>query len=181
MLIIEDGSGVVEADSFLSLIDGRDLAAKYGISLPADDTEAEVLLRQSYLGLLPLEVQLQGYRTHEKQTGVYPRAGVYKNCVALDADDIPQEVKLAQLYQADAISSGASSNAVTGGQKLASFSVDGVYSESYQAGSSASLNAIVQGVVNQMYPLTKIGYAQSPCGNGGFGGGVGRENMGYMR
>lgn len=181
MLIVETGAGELEADSFLSLLDARDLAAKYGITLPADDTEAEVLLRNAYLGLLPLELRLQGVRTWEKQTGIFPRTYVYKNCEPVDPDEIPQEVKLSQLYQADAINSGASSNAVTGGQKLKSFNVDGVYSETYQDGSSASLNAIVQGVENQMYPLTKLGFDRSPCGGGAFGGGIGRENMGFMR
>ena len=180
-LIVETGSGVAEADSYLSLVDARALAEKYGITLPADDTEAEVLLRNGYLGLITIEPQLQGYRTHDIQTNIYPRTGVYKNCVAVGADSIPNEVKLSQLYQADAIQSGASTNGVVSGQKLKSFSVDGVYSETYQDGSSASLNAVVQGVQNQMYPLTKVGYQQSPCGGGGYGNGLGRESMGYLR
>ena len=181
MLIIEDGSGVADSESYLSLVDARELAVKYGITLPTDDTEAEVLLRNGYLGLLTIEPQLQGFRVHDIQTNIYPRTGVYKNCVAVASDSIPNEVKLSQLYQADAIQSGASTNGVISGQKLKSFSVDGVYSETYQDGSSASLNAVVQGVQNQMYPLTKIGYQQSPCGNGGFGNGLGRENFGYLR
>ena len=180
-LIIEDGTGVADADSFLSLVDARALAANYGITLPTDDIEAEVLLRNGYLGLLTIEPQLQGFRAHDIQTNIYPRTGVYKNCVAVGGDSIPNEVKLSQLYQADAIQSGVSTNGVISGQKLKSFSVDGVYSETYQDGSSASLNAVVQGVQNQMYPLTKIGYQQSPCGNSGLGGGVNRESMGYMR
>jgi len=181
MLIVETGSGVADSDSYLSLVDARALAEKYGITLPADDTEAEVLLRNGYLGLITIEPQLQGYRTHDIQTNIYPRTGVYKNCVAVGADSIPNEVKLSQLYQADAIQSGASTNGVISGQKLKSFSVDGVYSETYQDGSSASLNAVVQGVQNQMYPLTKVGYQQSPCGGGGYGNGLGRESMGYLR
>ena len=181
MLIIEDGSGVADSDSYLSLVDARALAVKYGITLPADDTEAEVLLRNGYLGLLTIEPQLQGYRTNDIQTNIYPRTGAYKNCVAVASDSIPNEVKLSQLYQADAIQSGVSTNGVISGQKLSSFNVSGVYSETYQDGSSAPLNAIVQGVQNQMYPLTKIGYQQSPCGNGGFGNGLCRENFGYLR
>ena len=181
MLIIEEGQGTEGADSYLSLVDARELAVKYGITLPTDDTEAEVLLRNGYLGLLTIEPQLQGYRTHNIQTNIYPRTGVYKNCVAVGGDSIPNEVKLSQLYQADAIQTGVTTNGVISGQKLKSFNVSGVYSETYQDGSSAPLNAIVQGVQNQMYPLTKIGYQQSPCGNGGFGNGLGREQMGYLR
>jgi len=181
MLIVEDGSGVLDSDSYQSLVDARALAVKYGIILPTDDTEAEVLLRNGYLGLIPLESTLQGVRTHQIQTNIYPRTGVYKNCNAVGNDSIPSELKLSQLYQADAIQSGASTNEVSGGQRLAGFNVDGVYSETYQDGSSESINAVVQGVVNQMYPLTKIGFQQSPCGGGGYGSGLGRESMGYLR
>lgn len=180
-LIVETGAGVADADSFLSLVDARALATNYGITLPVDDAEVEVLLRNGYLGLLPIEKDLQGTRTHDIQTNIYPRAGVLKNCVAVDSDAIPNEVKLSQLYQADAIQSGASTNEVSGGQKLSGFDVKGVYSETYQDGSSASLNPIVQGVYNQMYPLTKVGFQQSPCGNGGYGNGLGRECMGFLR
>lgn len=181
MLIVETGQGVDEADSYLSLVDARELAVKYGITLPTDDIEAEVVLRNGYLGLLPIEPQLQGSRTHDIQTNIYPRTGVYNNCVAVGSDSIPNNLKLSQLYQADAIQNGSGTNNVTTGERLSGFNVQGVYSETYQDGSSASLNATVQGVVNQMYPLTKIGFQQSPCGGGGYGNGLGRENMGFLR
>jgi len=180
-LIVETGSGVADSDSYLSLVDARALAANYGITLPTDDVEAEVLLRNGYLGLLPMEPQLQGRRTHDIQTNIYPRTGVYKNCVAVDADSIPNELKLAQLYQAEAIQNGAGTNTVNSEARVKSKSLDGVFSKTYMDGSSAPLNAVVQGVQNQMYPLTRIGYQQSPCGGGGYGNGLGRENMGYLR
>ena len=181
MLIVEDGTGVADSDSYQTLVEFRELAVKYGITLPVDDAEAEVLARNGYLGLLPMEPQLQGRRTHDIQTNIYPRTGVYKNCVAVDADSIPNELKLAQLYQAEAIQNGAGTNTVTTGERLAGFNVQGVYSETYQDGSSASLNATVQGVQNQLHPLTKIGYQQSPCGGSGLGNGLSRVNMGYLR
>lgn len=180
-LIVETGSGAADSDSYLSLVDARALATNYGITLPTDDIEAEVLLRNGYLGLLPMEPQLQGRRTHDIQTNIYPRTGVYKNCVAVDADSIPNELKLAQLYQAEAIQNGAGTNEVTSGERIKSFAVVGVYTETLQDGSSASLNATVQGVQNQLYPLTRQGFNNSPCGNGGYGQGVGRENFGYIR
>ena len=181
MLIVEDGTGVADSDSYQTLVEFRELAVKYGITLPVDDNEAEVLARNGYLGLLPMEPQLQGRRTHDIQTNIYPRTGVYKNCVAVDADSIPNELKLAQLYQADAIQNGAGTNTVTSEARVKSKSLDGVFSKTYMDGSSAPLNATVQGVQNQLYPLTKVGYQQSPCGGGGYGNGLGRENMGYLR
>ena len=178
MLIVEDGTGIANADSYLSLNDARTLAANYGIVLPTDDTEAEIQLRKAYDGLNIQEPELQGVRTHDIQTGIYPRTGVYKNCVAVDSESIPIEVKKAQLYQAEAYTNGMNNNAVNDGQKLASFEVVGAYKEAYQDDSSQSLNSTVLGVDNELYPLTKAGFNASPCGGGsGFGTGLGREEF----
>ena len=177
-LIVEDGTVVAGADSFLSLIDARTTASNYGIALPVDDTEAEVSLRQGYLNLLNQERYLQGSRVSADQTGIYPRTGAYNNCFPVASDSIPEEVKLSQLYAAEAISQGTSVNESTSGEALKSFDVKGVYSETYQDNSRANLNATIQGVVNTIYPLTKSGFAASPCGGGS--GGLNRENMGYL-
>ena len=95
-LIVEDGSVVANADSFLSLADARTLATNYGLEISADDATAEVQLRQAYLALIVYEPSLQGYRVSSEQTGIYPRSGVYKNCFAVASNVIPEEVKLAQ-------------------------------------------------------------------------------------
>ena len=46
-LIVEDGSIVAAADSYQTLADARLLAEKYGVELPFDDLEAEIVVRQS--------------------------------------------------------------------------------------------------------------------------------------
>ena len=176
-LIVEDGTVVADADSFSSLIDARVLAVNYGLTLPVDDTEAEVKLRQGYLNLLQRERTLQGSRISAAQTGIYPRSNVLNNCFPVDSDVIPNEVKLAQIYASDAINSGAETNNVNTGEKLSGFNVQGVYSETYQDGSSQSTNPSIQGVYNSLYPLTKAGFQASPCGTGG---GLSRDNMGYL-
>lgn len=91
-----------------------------------------------------------GVRTHEKQTGVFPRVGV-----AADADEITFNMKLAQLWQVDALVSGSAINTINTGQKLSGFNVDGVYSETYQEGSTTYANPIVQGVQNALRPYLK--------------------------
>mgnify|MGYP003649394271 FL=1 len=177
-LIIEDGSIVANADSFLSLVDARSLAESYGQTLPVDDTEAEVILRQGYRYLLTQESQLQGARVSAEQTGIYPRTGVYSNCFPIAGNFIPLDVKLAQLNASDSINSGTETNSTNDGTKLSGFDVKDVYSETYQDGSSKRLTASIQGVVESLYPLTKAGYAASPCGGGS--GGLSRESMGYL-
>ena len=159
MLIIETGLGVANADSFLSLVYARALAESYGLTLAATDPEAEVQLRQGYNGLLVSEPSLQGLRTHVIQTGIYPRTGAYSNGNAVDSEDIPLSVKLAQLNYSDAINKGYGTNSVSDGQALSGFNVDGVYSETYQDGGGAKTNSTIQGVYNALYPLTLQGGA----------------------
>lgn len=176
-LTIEDGSVVADADSFISVDDARTYAKKYGLTLPNTDVEAESVLRRGYQFLLTQERTLQGVRVSAVQTGIYPRAGVYNNCFAVDSDSIPNEVISAQMYAADGINSGATTNNVDTGENLASFEVVDVYKEAYQDGSNTSTNPSIQGVYNALYPLTKAGYAASPCGSGG---GLYRESMGFL-
>ena len=72
-------------------------------------------------------------------------------------------------------------NNVDDGQNLKSFDVKGVYSETYQDGSTQSINGQVQGVYNELYAYTVIGYRNSPCGKGsGYGCGLGREEFGSV-
>lgn len=177
MLTIETGQGIANADSFLSLVDGRALAESYGLTLADDDTEAEVQLRQGYNGLLVSEPSLQGTRTHSIQTGIYPRTGVLSNCVEVGSEDIPLSVKLAQLNYSSAINSGYGTNSVNDGQDLAGFNVDGVYSETYQDGGGKKTNSTIQGVDNALYPLTLQGYANSPCGRANGAGGLTRTEF----
>ncbi len=172
MLIVEDGTGVANADSFQSLVDARTLAESYGLTLAEDDTEAMVQLRNGYRGLLTYEASLQGTRTYPIQTGIFPRIGVISNCTAVDSDVIPLDTKLAQLNYSDAINGGYGTNSVNDGLDLKSFNaVQTTYSEVYQDGARLKTNATIQGVTNSLYPLTLAGYANSPCGRkAGFGG-----------
>ena len=166
-LIIETGAGVENADSYIELLDARTFAANYGLKLSDDDTTAEITLRQAYLHLAIYEPELQGKRTTIEQNNIYPRTGVLSNCVAVDNNLIPESIKQAQVYAAASIQEGYATNNIDNGQALSSFSLDGVISESYQAGSKTKLNNTIQGVQNSIYPLTKIGFYASPCGTGG--------------
>lgn len=180
-LTVENGTGVTGADSFISVANANALAASYGITLGKDDATTEIQLRKAYKGLLVIEPDLQGTRTHDSQTGIFPRTGVLINCVELDSETITQDMQLAQLYQASAYVSGVDNNAVDNGQNLKSFDVKGVYSETYQDGSSQSINSKIQGVYNELYAYTIVGYRNSPCGKGsGFGKGLGREEFGSV-
>lgn len=170
-LIVEDGTVVPNADSFLSLVDARALAAKYGINLPTDDTEAEVNLRVGYNLLLNYEPSLTGSRVSAVQTGIYPREGGYLNCFELTNNTIPEQAKLAQLYGAGAVTSGYDINNIDTGEKLTSFELVGVIKETYADG-SASSSGTISGIESSLNGLTSS-YTTSVCGiavDGGAGG-----------
>lgn len=137
-LTVEDGSVVTDADSYLSLADARTLATNYGITLNTDDTTAEQQLRKAYRYMVNnYEPTFQGVRVNESQTGSFPRKYVYVRTFLIASDAIPSDIKLAQVYVAGAVESGLDDNTVKSTANLASFSVDGVYSESYDTSSQA--------------------------------------------
>lgn len=169
-LIVEDGSVVDSADSFISLTDARTYATKYGITIPTDDDLAEIALRQAYLVLSVSESKLQGRRVEQAQTGIFPRDDVILYGEPMDSDSVPLGAVMAQLYACESIGNGYEMNKIKTGQDLESFSVDGVYSEAYMSSARTKTNATIQGVVNSLSPYTKSAVA---------GGGLTRNEEGY--
>ena len=154
-LIIEDGAGVANADSYQTEVDAQALALTYGIALPSDIDEAEIALRKGYLNINTVEMQLQGGRVSAVQTGAFPRLYVYANGFLIPSDEITQSVLLAQLYAASAIHLGVDVNAVDTGQDVKSFIVPGAFGKTYQDGSKVKVNSMIQGVYNSLYQYTK--------------------------
>ncbi|WP_237332568.1 DnaT-like ssDNA-binding protein, partial [Salmonella enterica] len=115
-LVVEDGSIVAGADSYLSLEDARALAAKYGYALPADDTEAEAALRNGamYVGLQ--EPAMCGRRVSATQSLSFPRTGISLYGFPVASNVIPDQVKLAQLIAGVEYGNGADVRASSDGR-----------------------------------------------------------------
>lgn len=95
-LVVEDGTGVVGAESYLSVEDARAILAKRGQALPTDDAEAEPLLIRAMDYIESLEPRFKGSRTSTTQALAWPRSGVIVNGAALGSDVIPSQLKQAQ-------------------------------------------------------------------------------------
>jgi hypothetical protein len=176
MLTVEDGSIVAGADSYLSLADARTDATNRGLTLSADDTIAESQLRQAYYYLTSnYERLMQGFRVSAEQTGMMPRNFMEAYGFHVANDSIPTAFKQAQVNVAAVVAGGADMNAAQTGQDLASFSVDGVYSESYRTDSRTVLTPKIASVEQLLFAYTKAG-ASSLGGSGG----LYREEMGYL-
>ncbi len=170
-LTIEDGTIVAAADSYQTLVTARADAANRGLTLNADDTIAEQQLRQAYYFLTNIyEPRMQGVRVSPDQTSMLPRTGMTAHGFSIASDAIPQVFLFAQNNIAASVEGGADLSAIKTDADLASFNVQGVYSETYQSGSSTPTLPLMPAVSNFIKPYTITG----------LGTGLNREEMGYV-
>lgn len=101
-LTIEDGSGVVGADSYATVAELQDYAQKRAITVPGDVTECEVLLRKACDYIQAQESRFKGRRTNPTQTLAWPRYRVFVDrfFYPLPFDKIPPELKAGQIQAA---------------------------------------------------------------------------------
>ncbi len=172
-LIIEDGSVVANANSWATDEEFKNYASIKGYSVPSTQPEREALLINAYDFInFTYEQQLQGYRvTPQTQTGIMPRVNMYAYGLMVANNSIPQDFKNAQMLAAFSINDGVNTNAVKSDADLASFTVVGVYAETYQSDSGAPTIAQMPAVSRTLRPYTNSGLA---------GGGLYRESMGYL-
>lgn len=171
-LIIEDGSVVANANSFVTDDEFKVYADLNNYDVPATQPDREALLARAYdYNNSTYESRIQGYRVNpDVQTGIFPRIGVYAYGQSVSSDVVPNNAKTAQMLAALSINDGADTNAYKDSADLASFNVQGVYSETYQSGSSTPTIPEMPAVSRQLRPYTK---ASS-------GGQLYRENMGFL-
>ena len=132
-LIIENGTIVASANSFVTDAEFKQYAGIRNFDVPATQPDREALLIQAMDYLFSKEQSMKGSRVNATQELMYPRSGVCTNNFTVAITDIPSELKKAQMeLAAQANESALLVSGTT--QNLASFSVDGVYSESYFSG-----------------------------------------------
>lgn len=133
-LIIEDGSIVPTANSFVTDDEFKQYADLRNLDIPATQPDREALLILAMDYIFSEEYKLSGYRTSENQPLPFPRYGLCANGFYVEDETIPQGVKNAQMElaiqakSADLLISGQVSN-------VASEKVD-VLERSYFSGGS---------------------------------------------
>ena len=148
-LIVEDGTGLNNADSYISLADARIFASDYGYTLPADDTEAGVFLRKGALYVDLSESSFTGSRLVDTQALAWPRSDAYKcsgrNQIALPSNSVPIEIKNSQVISASYYASGLNPRAASTGLRIQSEELTGVGKTSYfDSGGSSSTVEITE-------------------------------------
>jgi hypothetical protein len=105
-LIVEDGTGLENADSYVSLADARTLATSRGIVLSADDTELSQQLVSAADRVTSYEGQFTGQRVTGEQGLSYPRNNSFRYGTTIANTSIPKELKLAQVTLAGMLEAG---------------------------------------------------------------------------
>jgi hypothetical protein len=136
-LIIEDGSQVVGANSYVSDVEYVAYAALKGLTIGATDALREIELLRAMDYLQNLEQSWQGTRASSTQDLSFPRYNVLLYGYLLSSDKIPKELKNGQ-FEAAFYSNGNSLLISGEESNVASFSVDGAVSESYFKGGSSA-------------------------------------------
>lgn len=151
MLIVEDGTGVTGAESYISVVDAQARAALFGWDFPTDTTEAEIVLRKSGMYLEQYRNRYQGYKLLAAQGLQFARVGVYIDGVLQAPAPIPQMLIDAQIRSASVAYTGG--NLFATGLNASSKSVGDV-SLSY-GGSKVDNSAWMGDVMMMLKPLFK--------------------------
>lgn len=152
-LIVETGSIVAGADSYISLVDARTMAALYGWALPATDTAAEVALRNgaNYVGLF--EPEMKGSRVSAEQSMAYPRKDATVFGFDISETSIPGRLQIAQIAAAVEIGAGLDPRASTDGRVMASEQVTGAVAVSYFNNGNTGAMVRITKAIDALKPL----------------------------
>jgi hypothetical protein len=154
-LIVEDGSIVPLANSFISLVDARAMALTLGLTLPTDDTQAEINLINGARYVNSQEPLLQGSRVSAEQTMCFPRNGVVKYGFPVANDVVTNDVVCAQVESAAAITAGVDPYPVDTGKEVKMQEVSGAVKREFFESNSTASDIEITAALNCLYPISK--------------------------
>lgn len=95
-IIVEDGSGVADANAYVSVANVRAYAANRGVTLPSSDDEVAAWLIKATDYLEAMAGEYVGQKTDAAYSLEWPRNYVTINCVDLASNAIPKQLINAQ-------------------------------------------------------------------------------------
>lgn len=95
-LVIEDGTGLSNATSYVTLTEARTFANQRGVTLPVLDSEVEVLAIKAIDFLEAQRAFYSGQKVSKSQSLQWPRTGATLEGSEISEDEIPQDLKFAQ-------------------------------------------------------------------------------------
>ena len=106
VLIVEDGSGLPNSNTYADVAAARQYAEERGVELPSDDNKVAQFLIQAMDYLEAQGCKYQGRRTSSTQALQWPRTGVILGCDLLPPNVIPKALISAQFHLMAAASEG---------------------------------------------------------------------------
>lgn len=149
-LIIEDGSIVANANSYNTDAELVVYAAARNLSLPATETERDVLQIKAMDFLNSVEQQYQGRRVSRDQSVSFPRVNVWINDFIVHSDEIPSHLKNAQ-HEASIISQTINLLPNASIQNVQREKLDVMEKAYFKGGKRTTLN--VTSIYNYLTPL----------------------------
>lgn len=135
-LIIEDGTGLANAQSLVTATELAAYAALRGVTIPVGVTEQEQLLVKAMDYLGSREAELEGERTHPATQALpWPRIGATAYGQELPNDEVPIQAKNAQL--AAALESNGNDLLENTGQNVKREKVDVIETEYFNGGAQS--------------------------------------------
>jgi len=95
MLIIEDGTGKADADSYSTAAELVSYAIRYGLTIPAEEVAQEALLRRAALAMDGMN--WKGCRTFPDQALAWPRKDVIVDKEIKPSNYIPARIQYGQM------------------------------------------------------------------------------------
>jgi len=136
MLIVEDGSIVVNANSYVDDAVALLIADALGVTLAGTAPERETDLKK---GANYIQVKcLKGILVNQFQAVAYPRNDLYFNGFLVPSDHILQEVKNAQVAGASYYSEGADTAPVDDGKNISKEKLDVLETSYFDNGKTTS-------------------------------------------
>lgn len=155
-IIVEDGSGISNANSYVSLVDARGVLNLLGQDLNANDTTAEQEILNGMNYIESFRERYQGLKTNNNQSLQWPRLGVLIDNVPIDSDVIPQDLINGQVFAAYEFSQGNVLQPTVDGRSRASAEVVNAVKVSYfDTGSIDGLSIYVR-INDSLNPLFNI-------------------------
>ena len=148
-LIVEDGTLVAGANTYLTAAEANTILANFGkAALVVGTAEASLKQAAQYLQ----GFSFKGYSETQEQSLIFPRQGIVIDGFEFPFDEIPNQLKNAQALAASLVDTGTSLYSDSSGQEIIQKTVD-VISVTYQPSGIASSQPIFGMIQAQLKPL----------------------------
>jgi len=154
-IIVEDGSNIAGANSYVSLIDARAILIPLGQDLDIDDAIAEQQILNATRYIEAFRARFQGWKSDNGQSMQWPRSGVIIDGSSIGSDVIPQDLIDAQVFAAYENAQGQILQSSSSGRSLASEEIVRGVKDSYFNTGAVEGSPILVRVNDSLNPLLK--------------------------